>query len=341
MLSECLSSAFAAANCLSQPFEIIVVVDGGNPDDYRNLAGQFQSACWIFNNSSLGYSGAIRRGLEAAHYDWVYLLNSDMILDERALAEVFRWSAPHVFAVGSQIFFKDTARRREETGWAKFKILDGCIEIYDDPPEDEVTVRGAAYAGGGSSLFQRRLLRKILGGYDPYYPFYWEDFEWSTIAWKMGYEIIFCPASKAWHYHRATISRFYPPEEIQRVFKRNAIQFQLRNLRHLGSFEQLSARIMNLDPVSFWDIVGRKNVWRVFRTRLSSAYCAFDDECLRYVCDKYLLKPRAELTRPSVLVVSPFAIYPPSHGGAMRLCHLLQHLSADFDLIVLSDEQEA
>lgn len=272
LLSECLASVFFAAGGLMQPFEVIVVVDGGSADDYKELAARFQAVRWMFNPNALGFSGAVRRGLEAARHDWVYLLNNDMNLDGRALVEVLKWRAPHVFAVASQIFFKDAARRREETGWAKFRIQLGCIETYDEAPEDAVTVRGSAYASGGSALFQRRLLLEILGKENPYYPFYWEDFEWGAVAWKMGYETLFCPTSKVWHSHRATISRYYPPQEVRRIFQRNAIQFQLRNLRHLGSFEQACARIMELDPVSFWELVGKKNVWQVFRARLAQPY---------------------------------------------------------------------
>ncbi len=341
MLSECLSAALSAARRLPHPFEVIVVVDGGGEDDYRNLATEFQPVRWIFNRDPVGFSGAVRKGLDAARHDWVYLLNNDMILEEAALSEAMSWRAPHIFAVGSQIFFKDPARRREETGWTRFRIRQGCIETYDDLPEDPVTVRGAAYASGGSSLFQKRLLREILGSEDPYYPFYWEDFEWSAVAWKMGYETRFCPASKAWHYHRGTISRYYSPAEVGRIFVRNALQFQMRNMRHLGSFEQVCARIMELDPVSFWDLVGKKNVRRVFQARIRSARYPFDDTCLQYVCARYYLKRPLEHSKPAVLFVSPFAICPPSHGGAMRMHRLLQRLSEDFDLIVLSDEHEA
>ena len=340
MLSECLASAINAARHLSQPYEIIVIVDGGAAHEYADLIERHAKVQWIFNESSDGFCSAIRKGLKASQYDWVYLLNSDMLLDKEALIEVLKWRAPHIFAVGSQIFFKDTTKRREETGWAKFTFVDGLIEIYDDLPEDNVTVRGSAYAGGGSSLFQKQILQKVLGRSDPYYPFYWEDFEWGAVAWKLGYEILFCPTSKAWHLHRGTISRFYKPCEIQRVFKRNAIQFQLRNLRRLGSFRRLCIHIGHLDSISFRDIVGYSNIWRVFWARLRSARFLFDDRCLQYACDSYYLKSKTERSKPRILIVSPFSIYPPSHGGAMRIYHLLRQLSANYDLVVLCDEHE-
>ena len=42
--------------------------------------------------------------------------------------------------------------------------------------------------------------------------------------------------------------------------------------------------------------------------------------------------------RPRVLVVTPFAVFPPRHGGARRTAGLLTVLRRDFDIVLLSDE---
>jgi hypothetical protein len=42
--------------------------------------------------------------------------------------------------------------------------------------------------------------------------------------------------------------------------------------------------------------------------------------------------------RPRVLVVTPFAVFPPRHGGARRVAGLLAHLRRDHDVILVSDE---
>jgi GT2 family glycosyltransferase len=341
ILEETLQAALEAAARLPEPSEVVVVVDGGRAEDYDDIAARFPSVKWLFAEESSGFAKAVARGLEAAQHPWVYLLNNDMVLDGNALVEIARWRAPHVFALTSQIFFRDADKRREETGWSQFRIQAGCLETFDVVPEDDHTVRGSFYPGGGSSLFQKRLLREIMGAGDPYHPFYWEDAEWGTVAWKMGYEVLACPASKAWHCHRATVSQFYSAAEVERIFQRNAIRFHLRNLRNLGSFESLCSKIMALDPVSFWEIVGKKNVLEVFRARVRCTRFPFDDSCLENLAARYYLKPAVERNRRSVLFVSPFAISPPSHGGAIRMHRLLQNLSREFDVTVLSDEKEA
>jgi hypothetical protein len=60
---------------------------------------------------------------------------------------------------------------------------------------------------------------------------------------------------------------------------------------------------------------------------------------LEHVWRKHYFRPFAhELDKPKVLLVSPFAIYPPSHGGAVRIHHLIEALQKNFHLAVLSDE---
>ena len=341
LLGECLRSVVDACAAISQPAEVIVVVNGSPQEAYRKLMDRYSDAQWLFFDSPLSFSEAIRRGLQVAGYEWVYLLNNDMVLDRPALREVLQWRAPQVFAVASQIFFKDE-RRREETGWTGFEFEDGCIRIHDAAPQDDVAVRGNLYAGGGCSLFQKQLLQKVLGKHDSYRPFYWEDVEWGAIALKLGFDILFCPSSKAWHSHRATIAKFFSREDIACIFRRNGIQFQLRNLHRLGSFERLCASIMNLDSPSVHELLRIRNVWEVFKARVRSAFYPFDDSCLLYACDKYYFRPPAQVrSKPAMLFVTPFALNPQAHGGAVRMNGLLRHVAADFEVIVLSDEREA
>jgi hypothetical protein len=103
LLRECLAAAIAAAGRLAEPWEVIVIVNGSAPDAYRGLEVEFPAAQFVYIRDPLGFSQAVEEGLRRARYDWVYLLNNDMVLEPPALEEVLKWRAPHVFAVASQI----------------------------------------------------------------------------------------------------------------------------------------------------------------------------------------------------------------------------------------------
>src|SRR5229473_1384230 len=116
LLGECLQSVARAVASVVEPVQILVVVNGSPRADYAELEARHPRVEWIFDGRPLGFSGAVRRGVKSARHGWVYLLNNDMCLEPDALAEVLRWRAPSVFAVASQIFFKDTTCWRES--WA-------------------------------------------------------------------------------------------------------------------------------------------------------------------------------------------------------------------------------
>ena len=229
LLAECLGAAIAALALITEPTELIVIVNGADENDYADLRRCYPQVRWQFHADALGYNGAIRAGLDLVQYDWVYLLNSDMRLEPDALAELLPYRQPQVFAITSQIFFVDPNRRREETGWSDCRVENAVVCMFERDPEPSDLARGNLYPGGGSSLCQTTLLRRYAAGTVGYSPFYYEDTEWGARAWSEGHEVLFCPRSHAHHHHRGTVSRHYDAGEVQRVIKRNALQFELRH----------------------------------------------------------------------------------------------------------------
>jgi GT2 family glycosyltransferase len=297
LLRRALSSAIGSSAHLDEESELIVIVNGATPSLYDEHRREFPLVRWLHFREALGYAGAIEKGVCQARFDWVYLLNSDMSLDAGALGEVARWRAPHVFAVSSQVFFADPERRREETGWTNYRIgNDGAVELFDALPEDASTVRGHLYAGGGNSLFRRDLLRMYLPGSQHYNPVYWEDVEWGVRAWRAGYEVLFCPTSRAVHVHRATVSRLFSPCEADRIWKRNQFLFSIRNgfnessnrttIRHLRSAFDLDTQR---------ELIAIRQAVSIFRSLVSNARAPVRHVDLSRVSRKYYLRPGAPL----------------------------------------------
>jgi GT2 family glycosyltransferase/MoaA/NifB/PqqE/SkfB family radical SAM enzyme len=241
-LSRCLAAVERAACNTGEPVETIVVVNGSCRKSYEAL-GRY--ARFLFRARPLGFSSAVRCGLRAARYGWVYLLNNDVELDHEALRALLTLRSADVFSIASQIFLRDTTRYREETNLTAFRIENGLATVHDLIPSSAEPVE-CFYAGGGASLFQRRVLARLLTrAYDP---FYWEDVEWGWRARKLGYRTLFCPESVANHAQHATISRFFSPDEVESITNRNRLLFQLRNLTESGSTEELLAEISRLPP---------------------------------------------------------------------------------------------
>lgn len=342
LLRRALSSAVASAGRLGEDTELIVVVNGVSLDSYEEHQREFPMVRWLHSNEALGYGGAVTEGVRRARFDWVYLLNSDMTLADDALLEVARWRLPYVFAVSSQVFLADPERRREETGWTNFSIgKDGAIELFDAVPEDDSTVRGHPYAGGGNSLFRKDLLWRFMSRSQPYNPAYWEDVEWGARAWRAGFEVLFCPASHVMHVHRATVSRLFSPAEVDRIWKRNQTLFSLRN-----GFTGLPSRMVMrnlrsaLDLKTQRELITIRQAASLFKALLVNARAPARNADLARTYRKYYLHPTSRSgLRPAALVVCPFAVYPPGHGGARRIASLVEELSRLFDIVLLTDEE--
>ena len=339
-LAVTLDALAAACAKVDEPVQVIIVVNGANPAAYTELRRRHADFAWEFHAQALGYDGALASGLAKARYAWTYLLNSDMRLAPDALAEVLRYRQPQVFAITSQIFFEDASRRREETGWSDFLPHPDQPIVYERTPEPGTLARGNLYPGGGSSLCRTDLLRRYVADAHEYHPFYWEDVDFGVRAWNEGWEVLFCPTSHAWHGHRGTVNRFYSQEEIERVIARNAQWFDMRHAWTAVAPIEHIRRIAARAPEHWREFAGVARAWRTLRLRLRAqrtrALGFRYDTITRH--SYYSPQPQAR-GRPRVLLVTPFALFPPAHGGARRIAELVVRLADRVEFILLSDER--
>ncbi|WP_157578781.1 glycosyltransferase [Rudaea cellulosilytica] len=339
-LAITLDALAAACAKIDEPVQILIVVNGANPVAYTDLRQRHVDFEWEFHEKPLGYDGAIAAGLAKARHPWTYLLNSDMRLAADALAELLPYRQPQVFAVTSQIFFEDASRRREETGWSDFHPHHDKPIVYERTPESGTLARGNLYPGGGSSLCRTAQLRRYVADAHEYHPFYWEDADFGLRAWNEGWEVLFCPTSHCWHGHRGTVNRFYEQDEIERVIARNAQWFDMRHAWTQVSPIEHIRRIAARTPEHWREFAGGARAWRTFRVRLRAGRTrAMGLRYDRITLDNYYGAQPNSATRPRVLLVTPFALFPPAHGGARRIAELVTRLAGKVDFILLSDER--
>jgi GT2 family glycosyltransferase len=334
LLAHTLEHLRAARQQLDAASETTVLVNGSSPTEYVALQRRFQEVQFVFERKALGYGAAMERLVESACHAWVYLLNSDMVLDRDALSQVWRWRDARVFAVASQIFFADKNRRREETGWCVPVVNDKAkIELHDRLPMPDQQVRASLYAGGGSSLMQTRFLQSFMKNTRAYAPFYFEDADWGMQAWATGLDVLFCPQSIAIHHHRATISRYYSAPQIARIVERN---LSLWRLRYADRFRSASRKRTAFDRTISavnWLRPATQRVRTLLQSQANSApdWASISDK-------RYLHAPMWRAGKLRALVVSPFSVLPPTHGGARRILELCRATAHAVDWTLLSDE---
>jgi MoaA/NifB/PqqE/SkfB family radical SAM enzyme/GT2 family glycosyltransferase len=274
MLGECLDSVAAAVGHLAEPVQVLVVANGSRGEDYSSLRPQHRKVEFLIEERALSFTGAVREGLRKASYDWVYLLNNDMVLDAAALQVVANARKEFTFALASRIVLADTGSLGYETNYTSSRVRDGLFEVYHSSPPEGLGPFEILFGGGGCTLYRRCLLERYVGGGDPYAPFYFEDLEWATLGWRDGFSSHFCPQSVATHRHRVTINRFYGAAEAERIFQRNLLQYQLRHTVGGVSREAVLEKIAETDATTVQDLTGWRKLASIAHARLANARLA-------------------------------------------------------------------
>lgn len=352
LLAQALGSVRASLGALGEPAQIVVVANGASRERYAALAREVGEIEWIHHESPLGFSEAVSKGIARARYDWTFLMNNDVVVAREALPALAMQRGSGVFAIGAQIDQRSENDRREETGFTDWYVDTSGIRLYHAQPKDD-GVRPMLCASGGATLFHTATLLRFVRDARVYDPFYWEDAEWSVRAWREGREVRFCPLARASHRRRATTGRFYAAEEIERIVERNRLLFDARNAASDEPAAALMRRICDLPYASQRDLTRPSVALGVFRRRFAARRSLGPLPAPRLVPStqggvaivasrsySYSMRGAAgrATERPCAIVVSPFAVYPPKHGGARRSAGLIDGLRDDFDIVLLSDE---
>ena len=224
------------------PASEVLVVDNGSDDGTAAWMGDaFPQVRVEVSPGPLSFARAANRGLDAARYSRVCLLNNDMLIDAgffRALDRAFD-QVPGLFCATAQIRFRPGVRR-EETGKAVMAQTDpDDFPLRCDQPIPGEDLTYVLYGSGGSSLYDAALLR-ALGGIDTVYePAYVEDLDLGFRAWQRGWPSVYVAGAGVEHRHRATTSRYYSPQQLEAILETNYLKFLARSVWDRKTFRRL------------------------------------------------------------------------------------------------------
>lgn len=260
------AAAFEAAS--RQPSEVIVADDASTDDSLEWLAVHFPQVHIEAGERNQGFAATANRGVAAARFGLVYLVNNDVALAPASLPPLIgHFDDPHVFAVASQAYDYSSGvlRGAGQVG----EIRRGFLGIHrryfvPAPPSAEPAPAKdkrpflTLYASGGSSLFDREKFLE-LGGFDKLFaPFGWEDVELGLRAWRRGYEVRFEPHSAVWHEFSSTLGGL-PRRRVRAIYERNRL---LAHWLHLDTRADFAAHgFFLLLKLLASILIGRWEVW--------------------------------------------------------------------------------
>jgi O-antigen biosynthesis protein len=329
--------------------EVIVVDNGSDDGSAAFLAQHYADIRVEVSDEALSFARAVNRGIKAAQFSHVCLLNNDMAPHAGffgPLTDAFEL-VPDLFCATAQILFP-AGQRREETGKAVFRwpLPAGPTEFpvrCIDPVEGE-NLTYVLYGSGGCSVYDREKLRELGGIGEVFTPAYVEDLDAGFRAWQRGWPTVFVAGSVVTHEHRTTTSRYYTEGDLDRALEINFLRFLARAVasselfrclwsyavhrltlraavqRHEPSFEALRAAAQAADWVE------------------PAPVPVLPEELILGLTngDVAVFPGRGELKPIRVLIASCYIPFPLSHGGAVRMYNLMRRAAAQCSQVLVT-----
>ncbi len=291
----------------------------------------------ITSTEPLSFAAAVNRGIMAARFSHLCLLNNDMVIEPGFLSALRRAfdQVPDLFCATAQIFFPP-GQRRQETGKAAWVSTPGptdfpltCLEPL--PGEDLTWV---LYGSGGCSLYDTARLRALGSLDEAYQPAYVEDLDLGYRGWLAGWPSVYVNDARVVHHHRSTTSRYFDESTIRRMVELNYLRFLARAISSPERFNALWLRAverLNLlasghepDPVPI-DVLA-------LSTQLEgrAPTAKWSDEAILALGsgDVACFPGQQPDTGTRVLIATCYPPYPLSHGGAVRMYNLMRRAAA-------------
>jgi hypothetical protein len=215
-IATALDSVFALSELRNDPaFANVVVSDNGSTDGSREFIGErYHGRVQIVENgANLGFAAACNRAFAATSSEYVFLLNPDAELRDRALAEIvaFMDAHPGCGIAGSRIYNYDGSVQRSvgefdtwtgaflrSSAWGELPLLrryanGAALRDFNDAREQRVDL------AIGAALAIRRAMIEAIGPFDERFFLYHEEVDYAKRAAEAGWETWFVPASEAVH----------------------------------------------------------------------------------------------------------------------------------------------
>ena len=220
-LERNLGSVAASLEAAGEPWEIVVVDDGGALGD---LPGPARVVTLPENR---GYGPAVNAGAAAARGDYLLVLNDDVRLDAGTV-KALRAPFPGETLFATVPSIRSPLAACGDEGGKEGRFEAGLLEIREVVSE---RTHPTLYPVGCCYLCPRAAFLELQGYDDAFAPFFWEDVDLGYRAWARGLRTLHVPEAVCDHEGSATLRERRTLDERERISFRNRVLFHLRNLR--------------------------------------------------------------------------------------------------------------
>ncbi len=206
LLRNCLNSIYATVHNISHE---IIVVDNASSDGSQVMVGtEFPTIHLIKNERNYGFGAANNQALAIMQGRYALLLNTDTMLKEKAVSELFSFMETHpdaAIACG-QLLNADGSKQNSIASFPSIWTLLFNIPVieklfphrypskrYDHKNPIEVD------SGIGACLLVRKQAINEVGLFDERYFFFFEETDWALRMKNAGWKVYHVPSAHIYH----------------------------------------------------------------------------------------------------------------------------------------------
>ncbi len=229
LLKNCLASVGRTVRDLS--YEIIVVDNASADGSVAMLRDLFPRVVIIANNENRGFGAANNQAFQAMGGRYAYLLNTDTVLTEGAVRELFSFMENHPEAGMScgQLLNRDGSKQNSIASFPTLFTLLMNISLLEYLfPEKYPSKRYehrqpiAVDSAIGACLMVKKEAMDAVGWFDERYYFFFEETDWAYRMRLAGWRVYHVPTARIYHLQGQSIG----PDIRSRIeFYRSRYQF--------------------------------------------------------------------------------------------------------------------
>ena len=264
LLPLVLPTVFAALENTSLATEVIVVDDCSTDSSVNLLQKNFPSVKVLVNERNSGFSISSNKGIRAAKYELVLLLNSDVKLEADYFHHLLPYfNDPEIFGVMGRIVGWNDDNIQDGAKYPSFhhaKIKTSVNYILEDKSEmcgGLLTI----YLSGANALFDRNKFLQLGGFNEMFSPFYVEDYELSLRAWRLGYQCKYEYRAVCRHQVSTTITTGNKKAFIRMIYNRN--KWFLHAI-HLSRMRRITWMIQLIPEIFFQSLMMKDYYLKAF-----------------------------------------------------------------------------
>jgi GT2 family glycosyltransferase len=195
-LEECLTSIGRTTGV-----EIdLVVVDNGCTNSRFDELTSAVGARVLRPRHNRGFAGGCNEGAAVLDTDLIALINSDVVLAERALRSLADAVEEDVAIASASVRLADRPHELNSAGNPVHYTGLTWAGAFGERASDHARPRDVASASGATMMIRREVW-ELLGGFDDEYFTYLEDTELSLRCWLLGMRIVYVPDAVSLHHY--------------------------------------------------------------------------------------------------------------------------------------------